>query len=105
LWNSTASSFSLPLAHPYIHNYPHSKSTQFIRWQSPAGGAIKINCDGAKSPRGASAGFVICSWNGSFILTGARFLEQVPILVAEVTTMGDGIKAPLEAGYRRIEVE
>ena len=105
LRTSTSSTFSLPLSHPYPHYYIHPKPTQFIRWRSPAGETIKINCDGAKSPRGASAGFVIHNWNGSFILAGACFLEQVPILVAEATTMKDGLKTAIDAGYRRIEVK
>jgi len=70
-----------------------------------SGRTIKIDCDGAKNPSDASAGFVIRSWNGSFILAGARFLKQAPILVAEVTAVRDGLKTALEAGYRRNKVE
>jgi len=42
---------------------------------------------------------------GSFIMAGARFLEQAPILVAEATAVRDGLKSALEAGFRHIEVE
>jgi len=105
LRNSTSSNLSSPPIQPYSPNCLHSNSTQSIRWQLPAGGAVKINCDGAKSPRGASAGFVLRSWTGSFIMAGTRYLEQAPILVAEATAVRDGLKSALEAGWRRIEVE
>ena len=38
-------------------------------------------------------------------MAGTRYLEQAPILVAEVTAVRDGLKSALEAGYRHIEVE
>ena len=105
LRTSKSPTFSSPPSHPYLQNHHHPKSIQFIRWQSPEGGAIKINCDGAKSHSGASAGFVIRSWTGRMLLAGARFLEQAPILVAEATAVRDGLIAALEAGYRCIAVE
>jgi len=97
--------FSSPSSQPSLQRHQHPKSIQFIRWKSPEGGAVKINCDGAKSPNGASAGFVIRSWTGQMLLAGARFIEQAPILVAEATAVRDGLIAALEAGYRRIAVE
>ena len=38
-------------------------------------------------------------------MAGSRFMEQVPIIVAEATTMRDGINVALQAGFHRIEVE
>jgi len=90
--------------HPLQNHHP-PKTIQYIRWRTPARGTVKINCDGAKSPNGASAGFVIRSWTGGLLLAGGRFLEQAPILVAEATAVRDGIIAALDAGFRSIEVE
>jgi len=39
------------------------------------------------------------SWQGSFIKDGTRFLEHASILVAEATSMRDGISAALQAGF------
>ena len=83
----------------------HSNIPHFIRWQPPAGGNVKLNCDGAKSSRGASAGFVLRSWTGGFIMAGTRYLEQAPVLVAEATAVRDGLKSAIEAGWKRIQVE
>ena len=109
-WKLRNSTFSSSLSsHSSQHSlHPHHHPThpiQYIRWRAPAGGAVKINCDGAKSPTGASAGFVIRSWTGELLRAGSRFLEQAPILVAEATAVRDGLIAALEAGYRRVEVE
>jgi len=88
------------------HISPHSnKLPQLIGWQLPRGGFVEINFDGSKSLTGAAAGFVLRSWRGGFIQAGARFLEHASILVAEATTMRDGIRAALQAGFRQIEVE
>jgi len=54
---------------------------------------------------GAATDFVLRSWLGGFIKGGSRFLEHASILVAEATTMRDGIRAALQDGFRRIEVE
>ena len=105
LRTSKSLTFSSRSSQPYQYNHHLPKTIQFIRWQLPTGGGVKINCDGAKSPRGASAGFVIRSWTGRMLLAGTRFLEQAPILVAEATAVRDGIIAALEAGYRCIAVE
>ena len=83
----------------------HSNIPHFIRWHPPAGGNVKLNCDGAKSSRGASAGFVLRSWTGGFIMAGTRYLEQAPVLVAEATAVRDGLKSAIEAGWKRIQVE
>ena len=107
-WKLRNSHFLNPLlsqSQSYCPKYCHPSITPSIRWQLPAGGAVKLNCDGAKSSRGASAGFVLRNWTGSFIMAGTRYLAHAPILVAEVTAIRDGLKAALEAGYRHIEVE
>jgi len=103
----TSNSLTFPsrYSQPSHLNHHPPKIIHYIRWKSPAGGDIKINCDGAKSPRGTSAGFIIRSWTGRMILAGTRFLEHAPILVAEATAVRDGIIAALEAGYRRLAVE
>ena len=54
---------------------------------------------------GTAAGFVLRSWQGGFIKGGSRFLEHASILVAEATAMRDEIRAALQDGFRRIEVE
>jgi len=105
LRNSHPLNLPSPPFHSHIPKQGRSSTINLIRWQLPAGGAVKLNCDGAKSSRGASAGFVLRSWMGSFIMAGTRYLAHAPILVAEVTAIRDGLKAALEAGYRHIEVE
>jgi len=105
-WTLRKSSPTLPLSTPSSsqqHQHPHS--THFIRWSAPSGGFIKLNFDGSKSPAGAAAGFVIRNWQGGFIMAGTRFLEQATVIVAEATAMRDGIRAALNAGYRKILVE
>jgi len=105
LRTSHPSSSTTSVSPSYLpHNHHHS-SNYFIRWHSPAGGAVKINCDGTKSHRGTSAGFVIRTWKGGFVLAGTRYLEQAPILVAEAVAVRDGLKSALEAGYHHIEIE
>ena len=54
---------------------------------------------------GVAVGFVIHSKQGSFIMTGFYFIEQASVLVVEATTIRDGIKAALQKGCRRIQVE
>ena len=39
------------------------------------------------------------------MMAGSWFMEHDPIIVAEVTTMRDGISAALQAGFRKIQVE
>jgi len=95
---------SIPSYSPH-HTHPNPQSTHLIGWKLPHGGFIKINFDGSKSPTGAAAGFVLHNWQGGFIMAGSRFMEQAPIIVAEATTMRDGIRAALQAEFRRIEVE
>jgi len=95
-----SSSITSSSSRPTHHSTPH-----LIGWTLPRGGFIKINFDGSKSVAGASAGFVIRSWQGGFITAGSRFLEHASILVAEATAMRDGISAALKVGFRRIEVE
>ena len=50
-------------------------------------------------------GIVLHNWQGGFLKAGSRFLEHASILVAEATTMRDGISTTLQAEFRRIEVE
>jgi len=38
-------------------------------------------------------------------MAGTRFMAHAPVLVAEATAMRDGIRAALDAGYRKILVE
>ena len=101
----TSGSPTTTLPHSSPINFHRSTYTQPIRWQSPAGGAVKLNCDGTKSSRGTAAGFVLRNWKGSFILAGTRYLDKAPILVAEVVAIRDGLKSALEAGFHHIEVE
>ena len=88
---------------PHSHQLP--KGHHLIGWTSPRGGYIKINFDGSKSAARAAAGFVIRNWQGGFISAGVRFLEQASILVAEATAMRDGVRAAIQAGFSRLEVE
>ena len=105
-WSLRQSSSSLPSSTPSFHQQQHHPpSTHFIRWQIPVGGFIKLNFDGTKSPAGTAAGFVLRNWQGGFVIAGTRFMEQAPIIVAEATAMRDGIRAALDAGYRKIQVE
>ena len=91
---------------PSYHQHPHHpQSTHFIRWKAPHGGFIKLNFDGSKSSAGAAAGFVLRNWQGGFVMAGSRFMEHASISVAEATAMRDGIRAALNAGFRKILVE
>jgi len=38
-------------------------------------------------------------------MSGSHFMEQASILFTKATTIRDGIKVALQAGFRRIEVE
>ena len=103
--NSTALPSHFTLSTPHSTAHHHIQQTQFIGWQLPPGDFIKLNFDGTRSTAGAAAGFVIRSWQGSFITAGTRFLESAPILVAEATALRDGLRTALRRGYRKIEVE
>ena len=87
-WKLRTTPSSVPSSTQGSHNLPyHSQPSHHIRWQPLYGGFIKINFDGSKSLAGAAVGFVLRNWKGGFIMAGSRFMENAPILVAEVTDM------------------
>ena len=103
---TASSDLTSSLSSPFPPHPPQSNKTPYlIRWQLPRGGFVKLNFDGSKSVAGAAAGFVLRSWQGGFIKGGSRFLEHASILVAEATTMRDGIRVAWQDGFRQIEVE
>ena len=105
-WKLRTTPSSSPSSTPGSHNLPtHSQPSQHIRWKLPYGGIIKINFDGSKSSADAAAGFILRDWKGGFIMAGTRFMENAPVLVAEATAMRDDIRAALQSGYRKIQVE
>uniref|UniRef100_A0A7C9DII2 RNase H type-1 domain-containing protein n=1 Tax=Opuntia streptacantha TaxID=393608 RepID=A0A7C9DII2_OPUST len=105
-WTLRKSSSTLPSSTPSSYQQPpHPSSTHFVRWSTPIRGFIKLNFDGSKSSTGAAAGFVLRNWQGGFIMAGTRFMAHAPVLVAEATAMRDGIRAALDAGYRKLLVE
>jgi len=53
----------------------------------------------------AVAVYVLQDWKGSFINVDTRFVEQASILVAEVMTLRDEMKAALEAQIQYLQVE
>jgi len=63
---------------------------------------IKINFDGSKSSYQVSSRCVIHNW--SFIQVGTFYLGITSILVAEATTMRNGIRAAVQARFTNIYI-
>ena len=68
-------------------------------------GFIKINFDGSKSSQGTAGGFISSDWEGKFIQALAFNLGRSSILVTEATTMHNGIKTAVQAGFTHIHIE
>ena len=81
------------------------KKTHWVAWRKPQGGSIKINFDGSKTLQGAAGGFILRNWEGRFIQAASFYLGGGSVLVAEATTMRNGIKAALQAGFTDIHIE
>ena len=81
------------------------KKTHWIVWRRPQDGFIKINCDGFKTSERAAGRFILHNWEGRFVRASAFYLKTVSVLVAEATTMRDGIKDAIQAGFTDIHIE
>jgi len=60
------------------------------------GGHTKLNFDGSKYQIGLATRYVTHDWKGSFIIAGARFVNQAFILVAETAAPRHAMKDALE---------
>ena len=93
--------------HPPSHHQPTSRSKKphWVAWRKPKGGFIKINFDGSKSSSNATGGFILRNWDGEFIQVATFNLGAVSVLVAEATTMRNGLRVAIHAGYTNIHLE
>jgi len=93
--------------HPPIF-YPQSsdnKQSYWVAWRKPQYGFIKVNFDRSKSSNQAAGGFVLRNWEGKFIQVVSFNLGATSILVAEATTMRNGLRVAAQAGYTDIQLE
>jgi len=93
--------------HPSNPNLPASnrKKTHWVAWRKPRGGFIKINFDGSKSSQGTVGDFIIRNWEGKFIQVATFKLGVSSVLVAEATTMRNGIKVAVQTGFANVHIE
>ena len=92
---------------PSLHhrsNHRH-KQSKWITWRKPRGGLVKINLDGSKNSQMAAEGFVICDWDRRFLQAASFNLRAASVLVAETTTMRNGLKAAAQVGFTDIHME
>ena len=71
------------------------KKTLYIAWGKPQEGSITVNFDGSKILQGAAEGFILRNWEGRFIQAASFYLGTTSVLVAEATTMRNGIRVAL----------
>jgi len=81
------------------------KKTFWIAWKKPAEGFIKVNFNGSKSSQHAVGGYIIRNGIGHLIQAGAFNLGAGSILVAEATSMRNGLRAVVKAGFKNIFIE
>ena len=93
--------------HPTYLKLPVSnrKQPQWIRWSKPQGGFIKIDFDGSKLSRGAARGFIIRNWDDQFLQASDFNLGAGSVLIAEATTMRNGLQEAIQARYTDIHIE
>ena len=92
---------------PSLHPAPTHplKKTHWVAWKKPPQGFIKLNSDGSKVHQQASGGFVMRNWKGHVLQVGAFPLGAASILVAEATALRNGLRAAVEAGFRKVIIE
>jgi len=81
------------------------KQPYWIAWKKPPEGFIKVNFDGSELSHHAAGGYVIRNWTGHLIQAGAFNLGATSILIAEATTMRNGLQAAVTVGFSNIHIE
>ena len=81
------------------------KIYEFIRWQSPNPGRVKLNFDGSLQNNSAAGGFILRDWRRAALLTGAANYGSTLILVVDGHALRDGLQATVAAGYKRLDIE
>jgi len=80
-------------------------SSFFVRWRAPPMGSVKLNFDGSFQHSSAAGGFIIRGWGGNLIKAGAAHYGDATILVAEARALRDGVRAVVEAGFKKVVIE
>jgi len=80
-------------------------SSFFVRWRAPPMGFVKLNFDGSLHQTSAAGGFIIRGWGGNLIKAGAAHYGDSNILVAEARALRDGVRAVVEAGFKKVLIE
>jgi len=68
-------------------------------------GSVKLNFDGSFQHSSAAGGFIIRGWGGNLIKAGAAHYGDATILVAEARALRDGVRAVVEAGFKKVVIE
>ena len=84
---------------------PAINHIQFIRWQPPTPGLIKLNFDGSLQGTSAAGGFIIRDWKGEILALGADHYGHTSVILAESRALRDGLETALNAGFCRLIVE
>jgi len=84
---------------------PSINQNQFIRWQPPSPGMVKLNFDGSLQGNSAAGGFIIRDWKGEILALGADNYGHTSVLLAESRALRDGLETALNAGFYRLTVE
>uniref|UniRef100_A0A7C9CL39 RNase H type-1 domain-containing protein n=1 Tax=Opuntia streptacantha TaxID=393608 RepID=A0A7C9CL39_OPUST len=82
-----------------------STSSFLVRWKAPPLGFVKINFDRSLFLNSSAGGFIIRGWGGNLIKAGAAHHGTSSILVAEARALGDGVRAVVETGFKRVLIE
>ena len=90
---------------PHLGPSPSFKKSLRVAWKKPPQHFIKLNSDGSKVHHQASGGYVLCNWTGHVLQAGAFPLGAASILVAEATALRNGLRAVVDAGFRKILIE
>ena len=84
---------------------PSINQNQFIRWQPPSPGMVKLNFDGSLQGNSAAGGFIIRDQKGEILALGADNYGHTSVLLAESRALRDGLETALNAGFYRLTVE
>jgi len=80
-------------------------SLHMVRWHPPSPGFVKLNFDGSLINLSAAGGFIIRDWTGKLVKAEASYYGDTSILVAEARALRDGLRATIQAGFKKIAIE
>uniref|UniRef100_A0A7C9A6W4 RNase H type-1 domain-containing protein n=1 Tax=Opuntia streptacantha TaxID=393608 RepID=A0A7C9A6W4_OPUST len=78
---------------------------QFIRWNPPTPGTVKLNFDGSLQGRSAAGGYILRDWKGEPLMVGASNYGNTSIIIAESRALRDGLQAALQLGLHQLDIE